>query len=80
MKEVVLTGTIPQCPFCDKPTNRTAGFSSKTSVYFPPIYDENGNNINPDRNQTSTRYQCLECENFYNVIGNSIDGYHYQEV
>lgn len=34
------------------------GFSARTAVYFPPTYDRNGNNLNPDRNKTTTNYTC----------------------
>ena len=35
-------------------------YSTCTAIYFPPIY-ENGVNINPDRNITTTVYTCLNC-------------------
>lgn len=36
-------------------------------MYYKPIYNENGININPDRNQYTTIYTCLECKNNYKV-------------
>jgi len=37
------------------------GPSSSTSVYYPPIYDKQGNNINPDMNITTHPQRCLSC-------------------
>jgi hypothetical protein len=71
------TNGIPICPNCKKPTKRTVGTSTSTCMYFPPIYDENGNNTNPDRNKTTASYTCLECQKDYSVSGNYIDGYTY---
>ena len=75
--EVIFTGAIPQCPHCKKPTHRQAGMSCTTMMDFTPVYDENGININPDRNKTTTDYECLECEQEYTVTGNQYDGYTY---
>lgn len=35
--------------------------SRTTAMYFPPIYDKNGVNINPDRNITSGSMRCNTC-------------------
>lgn len=32
-----------------------------TCMYFQPIYDKNGNNINPDGNTTSGEMVCSTC-------------------
>jgi hypothetical protein len=37
----------------------------KTAMYYPPIYDENGVNTNPDGNITTTYYTCLNCNKMY---------------
>jgi len=37
------------------------GPTLRTLVYYPPIYDEEGRNVNPDRNITTQGYQCLTC-------------------
>jgi hypothetical protein len=72
------TNGIPVCPFCQKPTKRTGGGHSFTTLaYFPPQYDENGVNTNPDRNITTRSWQCLECGNRYRTKGNNIEGFHY---
>lgn len=76
-KEVIYTGVIPQCLYCEKPTKRTQGMSMSTAMYFPPTYDENGVNINPDRNTITTEYVCQECNKGYSVKGNHTDGFTY---
>jgi len=76
-QEVVYTGAIPQCPHCEKPTKRTGGIGGVTLVYYPPVYDENGENINPDRNTRTSQYHCHECDKDYVVAGNDHDGYKY---
>lgn len=32
-----------------------------TLLYFPPVYDKHGNNLNPDRNKTTATYRCMTC-------------------
>ena len=49
----------PECPredcrFIDYP-------GSSTLAYYPPIYDKNGVNTNPDRNISTFRIECLTC-------------------
>lgn len=75
--EVILTNGVPQCPSCNKLTRRKEGISMVTALYYPPIYDENGNNTNPDRNNSTTNYKCLECKQDYCISGNFVDGYKY---
>ncbi len=77
MKKVELTGSVPICPHCQVPTTRTSGMSVSHAVYYPPIYDKNGVNTNPDKNDSTTEYKCLECNEDYTVGGNHIDGYFY---
>lgn len=77
LKKVIYTGSIPQCPYCEKPTKRTGGLELVTLVYFEPIYDEKGNNTNPDRNIQTSQWHCYSCEKYYTVKGNGVDGYHY---
>jgi hypothetical protein len=76
-KEVIFTGSIPQCPHCEKPTKRTQGGSMSTLAYYQPIYDENGVNTNPDRNTITTEYSCLDCGKDYVIRGNYTDGFTY---
>ena len=57
-----MTNSTPQCPrglkedcaFIQSPC-------STTSAYYPPIYDKNGVNTNPDRNITTFAVECLTC-------------------
>ena len=32
-----------------------------TDAYYPPQYDKNGNNLNPDGNITTTKISCSTC-------------------
>jgi hypothetical protein len=34
-------------------------------MYFQPIYDKNGVNINPDGNTTNFKVNCLSCGNLW---------------
>ena len=47
------------CPECKK-SHYSVGNSSRTLMYFQPIYKD-GANINPDRNVSTTEYHCEEC-------------------
>lgn len=38
-----------------------SGMSMTTAMYFPPIYDKDGNNVNPDGNITSGKVTCTTC-------------------
>lgn len=48
-----MTNPNPQCPRDDCRFLNHGG--STTCVYYPPIYDKNGVNINPDRNTTTLK-------------------------
>lgn len=48
-----------KCPHCGK-SYYTELYGTSTAVYYQPIY-KNGVNINPDRNQTTTVCECLNC-------------------
>jgi len=37
------------------------GPSIITSAYYPPVYDKQGNNTNPDMNITTQQRRCLSC-------------------
>jgi len=78
MEKVIFTGIIPQCPNCKKPTIRTeSGMKTVTAVYYIPRYDENGNNINPDRNKRTSNWHCESCCKAYKISGNYTDGFYY---
>ena len=48
-----------RCPHCGESYYKEL-YSTRTSVYYHPIYKD-GININPDRNTTTTNYYCLNC-------------------
>jgi len=76
-EEVRFTKGIPICPYCKKPTERSGGMGEVTMMYFPPVWDKEGNNTNPDRNIKTTYWRCQECGKDYTIIGNAVDGYRY---
>jgi hypothetical protein len=49
----------PEC--CRDDCKFTILDSMRTCMYFQPIYDKNGVNINPDANTTSFKMNCLSC-------------------
>lgn len=77
-KEVIYTNEIPQCPFCEKPTRRSGGASSVTCAYYQPIFNEKGENTNPDRNTITSNWDCLDCGKPYSTAGNYTDGFYYK--
>lgn len=78
--KIIETNGIPQCPCCEKPTHRSEGLSLTTAMHYPIVYDENGININPDKNITTTIWKCLECNSDYSVAGNYHDGFNYADI
>lgn len=76
-KKVKYTNGIPICPNCNKPTIRTKGARTSTLIYFPPRYDENGVNLNPDRNTVTSEWRCEGCNKDYLIRGNDVDGFSY---
>lgn len=44
-----------------KSTYYSNGSMMMTTAYYPPVYDRDGNNINPDRNKSTSRYICNMC-------------------
>ncbi len=49
------------CRFC-------VGVEMSTCVYYSPIYDKNGNNLNPDGNSTSGEISCSTCNKKWKYI------------
>jgi hypothetical protein len=49
-----------KCPKCGNTKGIMEGPSTQTCAYYPPIY-EDGVNVNPDRNVSTTSYTCLKC-------------------
>ena len=48
-------------PNCEKECIFRADMTTTTSMYYPPIYDKKGNNLNPDGNITSGTISCSTC-------------------
>lgn len=51
---------ILKCPNCNSLGPLSQGASMTTTVYYPPVW-ENGVNINPDGNTTTTEFTCEKC-------------------
>ena len=77
MDKCEMTNGIPICPHCKEPTSRTGGSSQVTLMYYPPVYDKDGNNTNLDRNTVTSQWCCKECEHRYQTAGNIHDGFSY---
>ena len=52
-----------KCPKCEESYYQEL-YSSRTCVYYPPIYKD-GVNINPDRNTTTTNCRCINCGEYF---------------
>jgi hypothetical protein len=67
----------PECPRED--CKFTSFDITRTCMYFQPIYDKNGVNINPDANTTTFKVNCLSCAKLW--VGKSrLDETNYEEV
>jgi len=77
---IEFTHGIPICPYCQIPTIREAGYSMQTDVYYPPIYNEKGENINFDRNAIAMNYHCRKCNKDYSITGNYVSGWEYANI
>lgn len=51
---------VLKCPKCNSTGPLSQGVSMTTAVYYPPVW-ENGVNINPDGNTTTTEFICEKC-------------------
>ena len=51
---------VLKCPKCNSIGPLNQGASMTTTVYYPPVW-ENGVNINPDGNITTTEFICEKC-------------------
>ena len=48
---------------CDKECRfQAVGPTTTTCTYYSPVYDKNGNNINPDGNITRGALRCTVCD------------------
>jgi hypothetical protein len=50
---------------CDKDCRFDVGVSSVTAAYYPPVYDKNGVNVNPNGNTSRTQYHCMTCGKYW---------------
>lgn len=57
---------MPECPRAD--CQFTESMSRSTLAYYPPVYDKNGVNINPDGNTTTSTLNCLTCGKWWSCI------------
>jgi hypothetical protein len=48
-------------PICEQECRFQMGMSTTTLMYYAPIYDKHGNNLNPDGNITTTQIHCRVC-------------------
>lgn len=48
-------------PNCEKECRFHYGMSTTTAMYYEPVYDKHGNNLNPDGNITSGEMSCSVC-------------------
>jgi hypothetical protein len=58
---------FPECPRED--CRFETGEATRTCMYFQPIFNKDGVNINPDANTTTFKLNCLSCGKFW--IGKS---------
>ncbi len=56
-----------------------SGGQISTCMYFQPVYDKHGNNINPDRNSTSGEMFCSVCKRKWRYV-KRLGEYSYEEV
>ena len=80
VNSVEYTNGIPVCPYCRTPTKRQCISSQRTLVDYPPVFDEEGCNVNPDRNTITEIWHCMKCGKNYVVIGNLVDGFVYKKI
>lgn len=48
-------------PDCKQDCRFVYGTSITTDMYYPPVYDKHGNNVNPDGNITRGSVKCWTC-------------------
>lgn len=58
---------VPKCDNCGDKAMFTESGGMTTAVYYPPIYDANGVNTNPDMNQTVSILTCT-CGNKWKCV------------
>ena len=58
-------------PTCEGECRFVHGTSMTTCMYYPPVYDKHGNNINPDMNSTSGSIDCNTCKTHWTYISSN---------
>lgn len=53
-------------PGCELDCRFTYSGGNTTCLYYPPVYDKHGNNLNPDGNVTSGSVKCSVCNKEWN--------------
>ena len=48
-------------PTCELDCRFSYSTSMSTMMYYPPVYDKHGNNVNPDMNVTYSTVNCTIC-------------------
>lgn len=56
-----------ECPVC-KQKRIIETYSETTTLYCPPVYDENGVQVNRNKNRTTTYYRCAKCGNEFSKV------------
>lgn len=59
-----------QCPYCGRSFYMELE-STITAAYYPPIWKD-GVNINPDKNTSKTRCQCMCCKEYFYIIDGKV--------
>ena len=57
----------PICPHCGSDGLKSPGSSMTTCASFQPIYCKAGFNLNPNRNRSTSNYNCLDCGKSFEV-------------
>jgi hypothetical protein len=55
-------------PTCELECRFSTSFGMTTMMYYPPVYDKHGVNLNPDMNSTSTTVNCSVCNKSWSSI------------
>jgi hypothetical protein len=58
-------------PKCEGDCRFVHGVSMTTCMYYPPVYDKHGNNVNPDMNKTSGSIDCNTCKTHWTYISSN---------
>lgn len=54
-----------KCPNCGE-SYYSEGVTTRTLMYFPPVYKD-GVNVNPDKNISTTRCECMACHHYFYI-------------